>query len=448
MRYIPNTPDDIARMLKTVGVSSFEDLLDDIPEELLLKRPLDIPDALDENALLRELANIGSGNADASANTCFLGGGAYDHFIPAVVGFLASRSEFVTSYTPYQAEVSQGTLQATFEFQSMVCELFGMDAANASMYDGASATAEAALMAKRITGRGRVAVSSAAHPSYRQVIDAYLSGLKSPVDIVGYDSTSGLTDMDEASGIVGDDTACIIVQYPNFFGCIEDLAAVSALAKKTGALMVVAADPVAMGVLKSPGEFGADIVTGEGQPLGIPLSYGGPYLGLFACRKEHLRQMPGRVVGETTDTKGRKGYVLTLQTREQHIRREKATSNICTNEALLALTSTIYLAALGRSGIREVGESCVRKSHYLAGRLVADAGMEMTFDAPYFKEFAFRLPKEPETVNRELMRCGIIGGLDLGVHYPELAGNVLLAVTEKRTKDEMDAFVDELSNIL
>jgi glycine dehydrogenase subunit 1 len=443
MRYIPNTTEDVTRMLRAIGADSFEELVAEVPDSLRLSVPLNIPDALDECALLRELVNIADRNADASSSACFLGGGAYDHFIPAVVGFLASRSEFVTCYTPYQAEVSQGTLQATYEFQSMVCELYGMDAANASMYDGASAMAEAALMAKRITKRGRVAVSNAVHPHYREVLSTYLFGLKSPVDEVAYDAETGLTGLPS----IGGDTACVIVQYPNFFGGLEDIAAIAELAHANGALLVVVADPIAMGLLKSPGELGADIVAGEGQPLGIPLSYGGPYLGLFACKKEHLRQMPGRVVGETVDANGDIGYVLTLQAREQHIKRERATSNICTNEALMALTATIYMAALGKVGIREVGELCLRKSHYLADRLASEAGLRPTFSSPYFKEFAVDTGGQVDEINRALTDNGIIGGLDLGRYFPSLDGHMLIAVTEKRTKDEMDRFVEVVRSL-
>ena len=444
MRYIPNTDSDRDEMLKVIGVDRFDALIRDIPPELVLRGPLALPPAASEFDLTAELGKMAESDADASKYACFLGGGAYDHFIPSVVSHLASRSEFVTSYTPYQAEVSQGTLQATFEYQSMVCELTGMGAANASMYDGASAMAEAALMAQRITKRGEVAVSTAVHPNYRAVLKTYMRGIKSAVFENPYLPGVGTTDLDSLAADITENTACIIIQYPNFFGCIEDLAAAADIAHAKGALLVVVADPVALGLLKSPGESGADIVVGEGQSLGKSLSFGGPYLGLLACREEHVRQMPGRVVGETRDVKGNKGYVLTLQTREQHIKRERATSNICTNEALVALTSSVYLSAMGREGLRQAGELCVRKSHYALETLLAGSGVKPEFSAPFFKEFVLSVKGGVARLDRRLLKKGIVGGLDLGVYYPELEGRVLIAVTEKRTKSEIDALAGVL----
>jgi len=440
MRYIPNTPEDREEMLKAIGVSGFNELIADIPKELLLKSPLNIPPALSELELITELKALSEKNADTGRYACFLGGGAYDHFIPSVVGHIASRSEFSTSYTPYQAEVSQGTLQAAFEYQSMVCELTGMGVANASMYDGASAMAEAALMAQRVTKREVVAVSMAVHPNYRKVLRTYMQGIKSEVLSIPYTVDEGVSDLDALSADISSDTACVIVQYPNFFGCIEDMAEAARLAHEKGALLVVVADPIALGILKSPGELGADIVVGEGQGLGKSLSYGGPYLGIFACRDEHIRQMPGRVVGETKDAKGRRGYVLTLQAREQHIKRERATSNICTNEALVALMAAVYMAAMGKHGMREVAELCLRKAHYALDELVKKPKVSRAFSAPFFKEFVVKVDKGMGPVNAKLDNEKIIGGLDLGEHYPELKGHVLIAVTEKRTKDEIDRF--------
>ena len=439
MRYIPNTPEDRKLMLDAIGAADFGELVAGIPESLRLDGPLNLPPALDEMALMAELHRLADMDADTAHHACFLGAGAYDHFIPSVVGHLASRSEFLTAYTPYQAEVSQGTLQATFEFQSMVCELTGMDAANASMYDGASAMAEAAMMAQRVTKRTEVVVSTAVHPNYRRVMRTYMSGLKTPVVEVPYSETDGTTDLAALAEDITDDTACVVIQYPNFFGCIEDLAAAADIAHKRGALLVAVIDPIALGLLKSPGELGADIMVGEGQSLGKGMSFGGPYLGLFACRNEHIRQMPGRVVGETTDLHGKRGYVLTLQAREQHIKRERATSNICTNEAHVALVAAIYMAAMGRHGIGKVAELCVRKSHYTMEELKKRPGVKPAFTAPFFKEFAVSLDREPGEVNRVLLEKKIIGGLDLGAYYPELAGRMLIAVTEKRTRAEIDA---------
>lgn len=444
MRYIPNTIKDREEMLKAIGARDFAELVSEVPKGLLLKAPLGLPLAQGELPLMAELRALADRNADTAHHACFLGAGAYDHFVPSVVGHLASRGEFLTAYTPYQAEVSQGTLQAAFEYQSMVCELTGMGAANASMYDGASAVAEAALMAQRITKRTEVAVSTAVHPDYRRVLRTYLFGLKSPVLEIPYDETTGLTDLDALRQDMTGDSACIIVQYPNFFGCVEELSAAAEIAHEKGALLVVAADPIALGLLKSPGELGADIVIGEGQALGKSMSFGGPYLGLFACREEHLRQMPGRVVGETADAGGRRGYVLTLQAREQHIKRERATSNICTNEAHVALAAAIYMSAMGKHGIRKVAELCAAKSHYAMDELLKRPGVRRTFTAPFFKEFAVRLDEDVESVNKRLLGKMMIGGLDLGRLYPELSGHMLIAVTEKRTREQIDAFAAEL----
>jgi len=438
MRYIPNTPEDKKEMLDQAGAGDFSELLASIPDGLLVKAPLDIPPALSEQELMAELKEMASENADASRHACFLGGGAYDHFIPSVVRHLASRSEFVTSYTPYQAEVSQGTLMAAFEYQTMVCGLTGMGAANASMYDGASATAEAALMAQRITGRMETAVSAAVHPNYRKVLRTYRRGIKSPVTEIPYSREEGITDLDALSQDIDDTTASVIVQYPNFFGCVEDLSRAAGIAHSKGALLIAVADPIALGILKSPGELGADIVVGEGQALGKSMSFGGPYLGLFACKDEYLRQMPGRIIGETRDADGKRGYVLTLQVREQHIKRERATSNICTNEALMALIAAVYMSAMGKHGIRKAAELCLLKSHYAADGLTRKPGVSLAFFAPFFKEFVLKIPGKVAALNKKLLKNGILGGLDLGAYYPELDRHVLLAVTEKRTKEEID----------
>ncbi len=436
MRYIPNTPEDQRLMLDAAGAREFKDLIKEIPEGLLLKGPLNLPPALSEIELMAELKEMASLNADASKYACFLGGGAYDHFIPSAVRFITSRSEFATSYTPYQAEVSQGTLQAAFEYQSMVCELTGMGAANASMYDGASAMAEAALMAQRLTKRHEVAVSRAVHPNYRQTLKTYMRGVKSPVVEIPYDAVSGTTDMQALAQDIGTSTAAVIIQYPNFFGCIEDLKTAAQAAHERGALLVAVVDPIALGILKSPGELGADIVVGEGQGLGKSMSFGGPYLGIFACREDFIRQMPGRIVGETKDRRGRRGYVLTLQAREQHIKRERATSNICTNEALVALTAAVYLSTMGWRGLRDVASLCLQKSHYAMDEL-KKKGIKPPFNAPFFKEFVVAC-KDIKALNKRLLKDKIIGGLDIGDYYPELRGKTLIAVTEKRTREEID----------
>src|SRR3989304_9665896 len=348
MEYIPNTSEDQKEMLKVIGVSSIEDLLCDIPYEVRLKKDINLPEPLSELELLKEMKSLSSMNANTEDFISFLGAGAYDHFIPSVVSHVLSRSEFYTAYTPYQAEMSQGSLQSIYEYQTLICELTGMEVANASMYDGASAMAEAALMATRITKREEIVVASTVNPRDRDVLDTYLFGLKYPVHTVG--SGHGVTDLHRLSKALSDKTAGVIIQYPNFFGCIEDVRGIIEAAHKIGAVAVVVADPIALGLLKSPGDLGADLVVGEGQALGIPLNFGGPYLGFFATKMEHVRKMPGRVVGAPGDTEGQRGYCLTFQTREQHIKRERATSNICTNEALVALAATVYMAAMGRQG--------------------------------------------------------------------------------------------------
>ncbi|MHB8174078.1 MAG: aminomethyl-transferring glycine dehydrogenase subunit GcvPA [Nitrospirota bacterium] len=436
MRYIPNTPEDQKKMLDAAGASEFKDLIREIPEELLLKVPLKLPSALSEMELMAELGEMAALNADTSKYACFLGGGSYDHFVPSAVRSIASRSGFATSYTPYQAEVSQGTLQAVFEYQSMVCELTGMGAANASMYDGASAMAEAALMAQRLTKRKEVAVSRAVHPNYRQTLRTYMRGVKSPVVEIPYDAVSGTTDMQALAQDIGPGTAAVIIQYPNFFGCIEDLQSAAAVTHEKGSLLVAVVDPIALGILKSPGELGADIAVGEGQGLGKSMSFGGPFLGIFACREDFIRQMPGRIVGETKDRRGNRGYVLTLQAREQHIKRERATSNICTNEALIALTAAAYLSVMGSRGMREVAFLCLQKSHYTLDEL-GKKDIKPAFQAPFFKEFVIA-SKDIKSLNKRLLKDNIIGGLDLGGYYPELGGKMLLAVTEKRTHGEID----------
>lgn len=443
MSYLPTTPDDRREMLAAAGASSFEELVAGIPGAVRLGRPLDLPAPLSEHELRSELQALSEQVADLDHHVSFLGGGAYDHFIPAVVGAVLSRSEFLTSYTQYQAEMSQGMLQAIYEYQSMICQLTGMDVANASMYDGASAMAEAALMACRVTKRREIVVSGTVHPHYRQVLTTYLSGIDSPVSEVRWEK--GTTALDELSKLVNENTAAVIFQSPNFFGCIEESEAIVAAARDKGALAVMVTDPVSLGLLKSPGELGIDIAVAEGQSLGNPLAFGGPYLGIFATRQEHIRQMPGRIVGMTTDNKGEKGFCLTLQTREQHIRREKATSNICSNEALNALAATVYLACVGKEGLRTVANLCLQKSHYAAEQICRAPGLTVAFERPFFREFVVKSTMPVEMLNRRLMEHKIVGGLDLGVYYPELRDHALFCCTEKRSREEIDRLAGILS---
>lgn len=438
MSYTLLTPDDRQTMLKSVGASSIEDILKQIPAAIRLRRPLDLPAAMGEQELQAHVQALAARNKSAESAVCFLGGGAYDHFIPAVVDAVAGRSEFYTAYTPYQAEASQGSLQVGFEFQTLICELTGLDVANASLYDGGSAVAEAALMARALTDRsGQVIVAESVHPEYRQVLATYLRNLGTR--LVTVPTPHGYLDPDDVKNALDDTTAAVIVQHPNFFGCLEEVEAISAAAKANGALFIVSYDPISLGLLKKPSEYGADIAVAEGQCLGNPLMYGGPYLGLLACRQEHVRKVPGRLVGQTTDRRGKRCWVLTLQTREQHIRREKATSNICTNQALLALRAAVYLASLGPKGLRETAELCARKAHYAADVLANVAGLRLTFDRPFFKEFVVRVPRQPEPLLAKLAaEEGILAGLPLRAPYPQLSLDVAVAVTERRTKDEID----------
>ena len=439
-KYLPLTAAERDEMLKVIGRASVEELLADIPEAVRLERPLALPPALTDADLLAHLRDLSERNGHTDRLACFLGGGAYDHVIPSVVWHLAGRAEFYTAYTPYQAELMQGELQATYEYQSMLCELTAMDVANASMYDGASALGEAAVMARDLAGRDQVVISAAVHPHARDVLRTYTQHLG--ITIVEVPSQAGRTAPDAVRAAIGPATAAVIVQSPNVFGCIEEGPALAKAAHDAGALLVVSiADPVSLGLLQPPGAYGADIVTGEGQPLGNHLNFGGPYLGMLATRAAFVRRMPGRLVGVTTDRDGRRGFVLTLQTREQHIRREKATSNICTNEALNALAAGIYMAALGREGIRRVAEVCARRAHYARQRLCAIPGVRAAFDAPTFHEFVLRLPVAPDDLNTRLAERGILGGLALGRWYPELADGWLVCITEARSRAQIDALV-------
>ncbi len=424
--YLPNTDADRSAMLQEIGVSSVDELFQDVPEEFRNVQ-FRLPPPLSELELKEELRQLSNLNANLDDYACFLGAGHYRHFIPGVVGHLTGRSEFYTAYTPYQAEVSQGTLQTIYEYQSLVCQLTGMEVSNAGMYDGSTATAEAALMACRITKRDKVAVLSAVNPRYRSVVDTYVSG---------HDIT--LEQVEPNLDGLSSDCACLVVSQPNFFGYFEDMRAYAQKTHDIGALLIVIVDPVSLGMFKAPKDYEADIVVAEGQALGNPISFGGPGLGIFTCRKEYVRQMPGRIVGKTVDVDGNPGYVLTMATREQHIRRERATSNICTNEALVALATTVYLAALGRTGLRQVAELCYHKAHYAAEAIGELKGFSLAFQQPFFKEFVVRCPVPPHQINEVLFKERIIGGLDLS----DLVENgMLFCVTEMNTKQQMDRLV-------
>ncbi len=444
MGYVPHTEADRQRMLEAIGVDSTDRLFEVVPEESRYPS-LHLPPGLSEMEVVRLLQGLAEENADLDHHPCFLGAGAYRHFIPAVVDHVLRRGEFYTAYTPYQPEASQGTLTAIYEYQSMICDLTGMDVTNASLYDGASALAEAALMAARITRREELVVARNVHPAYRQVVRTYTQGLGLPIREVGYDR-HGRVDLASARESLSSASACLIVQHPNFFGCLENLSSASELARRVGALLVVCVDPIALGLFRPPGEEGADLVVGEGQSLGNPLSFGGPYLGFLACRQEYMRQLPGRLVGMTTDSQGRRGFVLTLQAREQHIRREKATSNICSNEALVALAATVYLAAMGKQGLRQVAELSFHKAHYAARQIEGLPGFALPF-GDFFKEFVVKTPLSPRQVNGRLWERGIVGGYDLGRDYPELADGLLFCVTEMNPKEEIDALVEVLGEI-
>jgi glycine dehydrogenase subunit 1 len=447
MRYIPNSAQEREAMLREMGRQSIDELFRGIPEHLQLKRPLKLPQALSETETLsyfRHLAERNTTRLTGERMVSFLGAGAYDHFIPTVIDTLISRSEFYTSYTPYQPEISQGTLQGIFEFQTMICELTGMDVSNASLYDGSTATAEAVLMAERVTNRSKVALAGNLHPEYRQVVDTYIRNAGIEELTMPFDEQTGTLKADALSDL-GNDVAAVIVQSPNFFGGIEDLQKLSEATHKIGALfVVVVAEGLSLGLLQAPGKLGADIVCGEAQSFGIPMSFGGSYCGFFSVREKYQRQIPGRLVGEAVDGQGRKGYVLTLATREQHIRREKATSNICTNQGLYALMATIYLSTLGRRGVREVAEQNVQKAHYAAKEISAINGYTIRFTAPFFNEFVVSCPKPAEEVLNHLRSRMIIGGLDLSRFFPEMKNEVLVCLTETATKAEIDALVEGL----
>jgi len=444
-RYIPNTREQQEEMLRDIGVSSIDELFADIPESIRLKRSLNLPEPLSEPELVKHMRELAGKNVTTDEYVCFLGAGAYDHYIPSVVRHITGRQEFYTAYTPYQPEISQGTLQAIFEYQSMICSLTGMEVSNASLYDGATAVAEAAAMACRITGRDGIIVARTVHPQSREVLKTYSRFAGRTV--AEWDYKDGLLDFGELERLLSDDTAAVIVQNPNFFGLIEDLSGLSDIAHRNGSLLIVSCNPVSLAVLKPPGDFGADIVVGEGQPLGNPLSFGGPYFGFMATREKYMRKMPGRIVGETRDSNGRRGYVLTIQTREQHIRREKATSNICSNESLNALAAAVYLSAMGSEGLKKVALLCCRKARYTYDELLKKDVFSPVFTGPFFNEFTVRYSGDINALNDRLLEHGIIGGYALEKDYPELEGVWLVAVTEKRTREEIDDFVERAGSL-
>jgi glycine dehydrogenase subunit 1 len=444
LRYIPNSPEERIEMLEAIGLGSAEELFDSIPEDLRLKRPLNTPAALSEIELLDRFDQMGARNAGAR-RISFMGGGAYSHYIPTIVDHILTRSEFFTAYTPYQPEISQGTLQVIFEFQTLVCQLTGMEVANASMYDGSTALAEAVLMAERVTKRAKVVASTATHPQYLEVVRTYVQHAGIHLELVPFDERTGQSWRALAEAIDGE-TAALVVQSPNFFGCIEDLAALADAAHAKGALLVVAiTEAMSLGLLKSPGACGADIVVAEGQSFGVPLSFGGPYVGLFATREKYARQIPGRLVGEAYDKKGRRGFVLTLATREQHIRREKATSNICTNEGLIALAATVYLETMGRRGVQEVAHQCAQKASYAARAIAKLSGYSLPFTAPYFNEFVVRGPaRAVDLLSRLGKEKGVDGGLALSRFMPDRPDEFLVCVTEINSRAQIDALVEGL----
>jgi glycine dehydrogenase subunit 1 len=444
MRFVVNTLKERQEMMDAIGIGSIDDLFKDIDEKLILRKPLQLRRSLSEQELVSELTKISRKNADANGYDCYLGAGAYGHFIPSVVSHLASRSEFYTSYTPYQAEISQGILQAIYEFQTFICQLTGMDIANASMYDGASALAEAAAMASGVSKRREVVISSALHPEYREVVRTYAEAHGLEVKEVGWER-EGATSAGALANAVSENTSAVLIQSPNFFGVVEDLLEMGNIAHGRGALLVACVvEPTSLGLLKAPGEGGADIVVGEGQSLGNPISFGGPHLGFLAAKQSLLHKMPGRLVGMTKDTKDRRCFIMTLQAREQHVRREKATSNLCTNQALNALAASIYLAALGRSGFIRLSTLNAQKARYLRKGICELEGFEPLFAGPFYNEFAIKSRIDPEILNTRLEGNGIIGGLPLGKYYGGLKGGWLLCATERNTKSDMDHFVEVL----
>ncbi len=447
MNYIPQTEKDIKEMLDVIGVSSVDELFKDIPK--LLNLPLNLPDAISEYELVKRLKGLSNLNAYAGRYSYFIGGGAYNHFIPALVSHLLSRSEFYTAYTPYQPEISQGTLQAMFEFQTYMSMITGMDVSNASMYDGASSTAEAVLMSFRLKKKSKVIISETLNPEYLSVVKTYLSGRGEAIEIVPFNRKTGRVDIDKLVSMIDQNTASVVVQSPNFFGIIEDLAEVEKAVHSAGALLIVAfTEAFAYGFLKPPGEFNADIVAGEGQSFGIPMSYGGPFLGILATKQNYVRTMPGRLVGETTDRNGKRAYVLTLSAREQHIRREKATSNICSNEGLCALAATIFLSSIGKNGLYEMAKLNHLNSEMLKSELNDISGVKVAYSAPTFNEFVIEIERSANSLIDYLAQKGIIAGVLLSKYFNKMGGRLLLTATEINTPDEIENLVEHIKKFV
>jgi len=447
MHYLPLTPQDEKAILAKIGVSSFQELLDRvIPPEIQHRGAIGLPPAMSETEIQSLLKKMTGQNSSTDDFISFLGAGVYDHYLPAIVDNLISRSEFYTAYTPYQAEVSQGTLQSIFEYQSVICELTGMGISNASMYDLGSALAEACHTANAIKGKNRLIVSDLVHPYYQKVVKTYTQ--ECCIEIVTCPSRNGVLDLDGLKGLLKEEASCVAIQQPNFYGYLENASEIEKIVHQQGSLLVCAVDPLSLGVVAPPGEYNADICVGEGQGMGIPQGFGGPLLGVFSAKMEFARYLPGRIVGETVDLEGKRGFVLTLQTREQHIRREKATSNICTNEALCALSSLIYLCALGKQGIVELGNLILSKSHYLRDRLSRLPGLKLFSENEFFKEFVVETNKPAQEIVDRMLSQKIFAGVPLSIFEPKSTNRLLVAVTEKRTKEEIERYVDCLSRVL
>ncbi len=446
MKFVPHSAREVQEMLKFIGLKTLDDLFTDIDDKLILKEPLDLPAPMSELELTKHMLTLSEKNGETLHNSCFLGAGAYNHFIPSVVNHIISRAEFYTSYTPYQPEVSQGILQALFEYQTMIAELTGMEVANSSVYDGATALAEAAIMASNITGKKEISISSAVHPEYREVVRTYCNARDLMLKEVYF--RNGVTDLEDLEEIVSERSAAVLIQNPNFFGYIEDMHKIERIChEKENLLIVSIVEPTSLGILKPPGEFGADIVTGEGQSFGNPLNYGGPHLGFMGTKYKYVRYLPGRLVGMTADTKGRRGFVLTLQAREQHIRRERASSNICTNHALNALATAIYLSLLGKTGLKELANLCYQKAHYAYDTIKEIAGFKPIFTSSFYNEFVLKCPVSPEKLNKHLLKHKIIGGFNLERHYPKLKNAMIFCVTENNSKTEIDRLVEVLGKM-
>ena len=441
MSFVPNTEDDRKVMLEKIGVGSFEELIDNIPVNVRLKRELDLPSQLSEYEAYKLLEKYANMNKSAASHICYMGAGAYDHFIPSIVGSVLTKPEFRTAYTPYQAEVSQGTLQAMYEFQSMICSLTGMEVANASLYEAGSSLAEACMMANTHTKRKTILLAGRINPNYLETMKTITVGLDLEYkEFIGKD---GSADLDALKAAMNDDVAAVVVQHPNYFGSLEEVHEIEKIAHANKSLYIVTVNPISLGILEAPGNYNADVVVGEGQPLGIPMSYGGPYLGIFACKQEFIRKLPGRIVGVTEDQDGERCYVLTLQTREQQIKREKATSNICTNQGLFMLAATVYMETMGKQGVKEVAEQSFTKAHYLADRISELDGFELANDRPFFNEFLVNVPVEVQEIIKSAVDKGFLAGVDVS-RFVDTRRGLLIAVTEKRNKEEMDSFVEFL----